>query len=99
MPFLELFVTILDIYWWVVVVAILLFWCVQLNVINYSNCRVRGLYDFFTRLTDPSFRFVRRFIKPINGIDLAPLVVLLAIHFAQSSLIHYVAPALIRNGW
>lgn len=99
MPFIELLVTILDIYSWVVIIAIILFWGVQLNLVNYSNCRVRSFYDFFVRLTDPSFKLARRVVKPINGIDLAPIVVLLGIYFIQNCLIHYVVPVLVRNGW
>ena len=99
MPFLELFVTILGIYSWVVIIAIVLSWGVQLNIFNYNNPQFRGIYDFFVRITDPAFRKIRQFVRPINGIDLAPLVLLLLIYFIRSSLAYYLAPVLRENGW
>ncbi|HUO99851.1 MAG TPA: YggT family protein [Rhizomicrobium sp.] len=70
---------ILEIYKWIVIAAVIASWLVAFNVINLYNHFVRSIVRFLDALTDPAFRFVRRFLPPIGGLDLSPIVVFLAI--------------------
>ncbi len=71
---------ILQLYLWVVIIAVVLSWIEP----NPYNPIVRAIYG----LTDPVFDWVRRHIPVIfGGIDFSPMVVFLAIYFAQSFLI------------
>jgi YggT family protein len=66
--------SVLNIYMWIVIITSLLSW---VNPDPY-NPVVRFLYA----VTDPVFRLVRRILPlPPMGIDLSPIVVLLAIMF------------------
>jgi YggT family protein len=47
------------------------------------NSIVRFLY----RVTEPVLRPVRRWLPPMSGLDLSPMVVLLAIYFLRSFLV------------
>ena len=47
------------------------------------NPIVRFLY----RVTEPVLRPVRRWLPPMSGLDLSPMVVLLAIYFLRSFLV------------
>ena len=70
----------LSIYMWVVIISALISW---VNPDPY-NPIVRFLYG----ITEPVFAFVRRYLPILPmGLDLSPLIVLLAIVFLQQFLV------------
>jgi YggT family protein len=82
-PIAFLILQILDIYEWVVIVAVIVSWLTAFNVINERNNFVRALLRILIALTDPVFRVIRRVIPPISGLDLSPIVVILLIEFIK----------------
>ena len=78
-PIAALLIEVLEIYKWVVIAAVIVSWLTAFNVINQYNNFVRSLLRMLYALTEPVFRFARKIIPPISGLDLAPLVVLFAI--------------------
>lgn len=72
------------VYMWVIIIAALLTWVRP----DPFNPIVQLLY----RLTNPAYALVRRFIPTMfNGIDLAPLVIIISLQVVQvliSSLLH-----------
>ncbi len=81
---------VLNIYMWIVIIAALISW---VNPDPY-NPIVRFLY----RATEPVFQRVRRFVPPMGGIDLSPLIVLLAIYFLQYFLVTTLLQLSLRLG-
>ena len=64
--------SIINIYIWVVIIAALLSF---VNPDPYNP-----IVQFLYRVTNPAYAFVRRFIKTqFNGIDLAPLVIIIGL--------------------
>jgi YggT family protein len=82
-PFIALALYLIDIYQWIVIAAVIASWLVVFNVINARNEIVRGILRFLDAVTEPVFRQIRRVIPAIGGIDLSPLVVLIALWFLQ----------------
>ena len=78
-PIAFLIYRLLDLYVWVVIIAVIVSWLVAFNVINHYNSFVRMLLRILAALTEPVFRPVRRLIPPIGGLDLSPLVVFFVI--------------------
>jgi YggT family protein len=74
---------ILDIAFWIIIVQAVLSWLIAFNVINTSNQFVRSLYAGLARLTEPVFRPIRNILPDTRPMDLAPLVVLVAIYALQ----------------
>ena len=71
---------IVNVYTWIVIAAALVSWVKP----DPSSPIVQLLY----RLTDPVYSFLRRYIKTeFNGIDFAPLIVLLALQLIDQFLI------------
>ena len=71
---------IVNVYTWIVIAAPLVSWVKP----DPSSPVVQLLY----RLTEPVYSFIRRYIKTeFNGIDFAPLIVLLALQFLNQFLI------------
>lgn len=85
-PAVALIMLVLNLYWWVVVIAVIVSWLIAFNVINTYNNFVRSLLRALEALTEPVFRRIRKVVPPIGGLDLSPLVVLVAIWFIQYSL-------------
>jgi YggT family protein len=82
-PIAALLIQILEIYKWVVILAVIISWLTAFNVINVHNNFVRTSLRILMALTEPVFRQVRRVIPPIGGLDLSPIVVFLIIWFLQ----------------
>lgn len=74
---------LLDIAFWVVIIQAILSWLLAFNVLNFSNDFVRGLYAGLMRLTEPVYTPIRRILPDTRPMDLAPLVVLIAIYAIQ----------------
>ena len=89
-PFVWLILTILSIYTWVIVAAVISSWLVSFGVINIHNQLVRSLVIALQALTEPVFRPIRRVIPPMGGLDLSPLVALLGIQFLRYLILYYV---------
>ena len=71
---------IVNVYTWIIIAAALISWVKP----DPSSPVVQLLY----RLTDPVYSFLRRYIKTeFNGIDFAPLIVLLALQLIDQFLI------------
>ena len=71
---------IVTVYTWIIIAAALVSWVRP----DPSSPIVQLLY----RLTDPVYSFIRRYIKTeFNGIDFAPLIVLLALQLIDQFLI------------
>ena len=71
---------IVTVYTWIIIAAALISWVRP----DPSSPVVQLLY----RLTEPVYSFIRRYIKTeFNGIDFAPLIVLLALQFLNQFLI------------
>lgn len=91
-PIIEVLLIILDFYWFVVMVSVVLSWLINFNVINTRNEVVRTIWRMVYDLTEPAFRLIRRVIPPLGGIDFSPFFLLLVIYLLQRYLQGYVLP-------
>ncbi len=76
---IQILQVLLDVVWWIIFVQFILSLLIVFNVINMSNGFVRSLYEGLDRLTEPLYRPIRRVLPNLQGLDLAPMVVLVAI--------------------
>ena len=77
-------VYLLEIVKWVVIVQAILSWLVAFNVINTQNQFVRSVLHTLDRVLEPVYRPIRRILPDLGGVDLSPMVVLLAIILVQN---------------
>ena len=80
---------ILDMYSWVIIAAAIVSWLVAFGVINVRNQFVRWAVDFLYRITEPVLRPIRRLLPNLGGIDISPVIVLLAIFLLRNLLREY----------
>ena len=78
----------LNLYMYVVIASVILSWLVQFNVINTQNQFVSMIGEFLWRATEPALRPIRRFVPNLGGLDISPIVLLLAIFFLQQLILN-----------
>ena len=81
--FLFVFNTLVDLYIFVIIAAVVVSWLIAFGVLNTYNPLARSLVQMLDALTEPVFRRVRRIIPPLGGLDLSPLIVLLILEALQ----------------
>ncbi len=67
--------------WWIVIIHVVMSWLISFNVVNLYQPFVRQVWDALTRLTEPVYRPIRNFMPNMGGLDLSPLVVIVALQF------------------
>ncbi len=77
---------ILQLLVWIIIAQAIISWLVAFNVINTSSNFVRTLLDTLDRLTAPLYRPIRRILPDFGGIDLSPIVLILAIQIVRKLL-------------
>ncbi|HTP77534.1 MAG TPA: YggT family protein [Rhizomicrobium sp.] len=80
-PLIWLVDTVLWLYTLVIISAVVASWLIAFGVLNTGNQLVRQIVQTLYALTEPVFRRVRRFIPPIGGLDLSPIIVLIGVQF------------------
>lgn len=81
--------TLLSLYVWLLIGSAVLSWLVAFNVINAHNRGVYMISDFLYRITEPVLRPIRRWLPTFGGIDVSPIVLILAIFFIRNLLREY----------
>jgi YggT family protein len=72
----------------VIIAWVIASWLVSFGVINTRNPNVRIVLGFLNSVVDPLCRPIRRFVPPLGGVlDLAPLLLVLAILFTRDYLL------------
>ncbi len=82
-PILWLILSVIDIYTWIVIIGIILSWLVAFNVVNSTNRFIYMVGDLTHRLTEPALKPLRNMLPNLNGIDLAPMALILGLIFLK----------------
>jgi YggT family protein len=65
----------------------ILSWLVAFDVINLRNRFAYSVAHFLDAVTRPVLRPFQRFIPPLGGVDVTPIIVLILIQAARSALL------------
>jgi len=93
-PLAFLIDTVLALYMYVVIVAVIASWLIAFGVLNTRNPLARQLIDILVALTEPVFRRIRRVVPAIGGLDLSPVIVVIALQLLRiffANLFFYIA--------
>ena len=82
---------ILDVVKWFILAHIIMSWLIQFQVLNLRQPFVAAVWRGLNDLLEPVYGRVRRLLPNMGGIDLAPLLVLLAVYGLRIILINNVA--------
>ena len=90
-----LLIQILDLYWWIVIINVIISWLIGFNVLNTQNRFVFMIFDFTNRLTNPILNKIRNFLPNFGTIDASPVVLLLVLWFIKSLMYEYLRPTML----
>jgi YggT family protein len=76
----EILMLLLGVAQFIVIAHIIVSWLVQFQVLNIRQPLVGQVWRGLNQLLEPVYSRVRRVLPQMGGLDLAPLVVLLAIY-------------------
>lgn len=80
---METLLLILNIAQWIVLIHIIMSWLINFQVLNLRQPLVAQIWHGLNRLLDPVYSRIRAMLPSLGGLDLAPLIVLIAIFFLQ----------------
>ena len=81
-----LLILLLDIYLWTIIAAVMASWLIVFGVLNMRNKYVYRAVTFLNDVTRPPIFFLRKYIPPVGGVDLTPMVVIFGIYIVQGFL-------------
>jgi YggT family protein len=80
-PFLWLIRELIWIYIYIVIAAVVFSWLVVFNVVNTRNQIVNSIGRFLYLATEPVLGRIRAFMPSLGGLDLSPMILILALIF------------------
>lgn len=91
-PIIYLVELVIEIFTWIVIAGAIMSWLVAFGVVNVRNQFIRVVVDMLYRLTEPLLRPIRRMLPNLGGVDIAPVVLLVALAVLREALRYYVWP-------
>lgn len=76
----QILLLILDIVWFFIIAHVIMSWLINFQVLNLHQQLVGQIWYMLQRILEPLYGPVRRFMPNLGGVDLAPLVVLIAVY-------------------
>jgi YggT family protein len=85
-PVIEVAIVLINIYWWVVILAAVASWLIAFGVINTHNRGVARVVDVLYRLTEPALAPIQRILPNFGGVDISPVILLVILWFITMEL-------------
>jgi YggT family protein len=89
---LDIVLIVLDLYIYLLIAAAILSWLIAFNVVNTRNQFVSSIADFLYRITEPVLRPIRNMLPDLGGLDVSPIILILAILLIQRIIAYYIYP-------
>lgn len=87
----QILMLLLDIAWFIMIAHIVMSWLINFQVLNLRQPLVAQIWFGLNRLLEPAYRRIRSFLPDMGGLDLAPLVALIAVYAVRIILINNAA--------
>jgi YggT family protein len=84
--------TVITVYIWILIASVVLSWLVAFNIVNTGNRTVYQVRDVLDRLTEPLLRPIRNLLPSIGGIDISPIILILALYFIRDLAFEFLRP-------
>lgn len=79
---------ILDIVWWIVIAHVVMSWLIGFNVLNRHQPLVGTIWRGLNGLLEPIYGPIRRILPDMGGLDLSPIVLIVALYALRIVLIN-----------
>ena len=82
--------TCFRIYFWILIGHVVLSWLVTFNVVNTRQPLVNQVGTALWRLSEPVLGPIRRLLPSLGGIDISPILALVALEFLRRFVVYSV---------
>ncbi len=72
---------VLEIYFILAIVNIVLYWCMHFGLMNQGGDAFKKFLAFLHQITEPVYAKLREKIKPVQGFDITPYVLVVSLMF------------------
>jgi YggT family protein len=79
----QILMLILDVVVFIILAHVIMSWLINFQVLNIRQPLVSQIWYGLNRMLEPLYGPVRRMLPAMGGVDLAPLVVLIAVYALQ----------------
>lgn len=86
---------LITLYTYVIIAGVIMSWLMAFGVVNYNNPMVRSIWQALNAVTEPLLDPIRRAMPNMGGIDISPVILLLACFFIQSVVLPNIAKAFV----
>jgi YggT family protein len=86
---------LITLYTYIVIAVVIVSWLMAFGVINAYNPMVRSIWQGLNAVTEPLLKPIRNALPNMGGIDISPVILLLACYFIQSVVLPNIAKAVI----
>lgn len=87
----QILMLILDIAQFIIIAHIIMSWLINFQVLNLRQPLVASIWQGLNGILEPVYARVRRFLPNLGGLDLAPLVVLIAVYAVRIIIVNNMA--------
>ena len=87
----EILMMILNIVWFFIIAHVIMSWLINFQILNMRQQFVAQIWYGLNRVLEPLYAPIRRVLPQMQGIDLAPLVVLLGVFAGRIILVNNIA--------
>lgn len=86
-PIVSLIDLTVNIYIGIIILQVAVSWLIAFDVINAGNQKAQNLIALLKKATDPVYKPIQKYVPPIGGLDLTPLIVIIGVSFIGNILI------------
>lgn len=84
----EILMMLLNVVQFVILAHVIMSWLINFQVLNLRQPLVAQIWYGLNRLLEPAYSAIRRVLPPMAGLDLAPLIALLAVYALRIVLVN-----------
>ncbi len=86
---------VITLYTYIIIANVIMSWLMAFGVMNAYNPMVRSIWQAINAVTEPLLRPIRNILPNMGGIDISPIILLLACYFVQSVILPNLARVLV----
>src|SRR5581483_2892168 len=83
--------SLIQLYIYVIIAGAVMSWLIAFNVVNLYNPLVRSIWQALNAVTEPLLRPIRRMMPDLGGVDISPVILILACWFVQQVVLPNIA--------
>ena len=83
--------SIVDLYCFTLIAYVVVTWLVAFNIINPWHPLARSFINGLSRLHDPILDWIRSIVPSLGGLDISPVILLLAVQFARNLIFEFIS--------